>query len=153
MNTINPSKEKMAEFLKGRDNKRPIAVLNLLKLKESVEIENGKIISGTEAYKRYSLRATKLVWQCGGQILWMGKVNFSLIAPPEEKWDQVILIYYPSRAHFLQMINSPIYSELAPHRAAALETSRLLEIRQVKFSKLLLNVLAFFHRIKTRFSL
>ncbi|MCB9504314.1 MAG: DUF1330 domain-containing protein, partial [Deferribacteres bacterium] len=106
MNCINPTEQVLAAYTSETDDANPIVILNLLKLKEKVEVD-GKTVHGKEAYKRYSLGATKIAWQCGGQVLWMGKVKFTLIAPEGEKWDQVIMLHFPSRSHFLQMLHSP----------------------------------------------
>lgn len=41
-------------------------------------------------------------------------------------WDDVILVEYPSKDTFLQMIASRAYKNIVGHRIAALEDSRLI---------------------------
>lgn len=149
LNYVNPSKTAIEDYNRGTDDKSPIVIFNLLKLKKVVEV-NGEKVSGKEAYKKYALPATKIAWRCGGQVLWMGKVNFTLIGPEDEKWDQGIMLSFPSRAHFLRMQNAPDYALLKSHREAAIETSRLLELRPVRLSKFFLRFMAFLYRAKTR---
>ena len=49
--------------------------------------------------------ATVKVAEVGGKILWMGAVKTSVIAPEGEEWDDAILVQYPSRAAFADMVS------------------------------------------------
>jgi uncharacterized protein (DUF1330 family) len=60
----------------------------------------------------------------------MGKALRSIIG--DESWHTVILVRYPTRAHFVNMLADPDYQAIAPIRAAALEDSRLVETEQLK---------------------
>jgi uncharacterized protein (DUF1330 family) len=62
-------------------------------------------------------------------VLWAGEGLLPVIAPEGEAWDEVLLVQYPSRAAFLQMIARPDYQAAVPHRRAALLDSRLLATR------------------------
>ena len=62
-----------------------------------------------------------LLWEVGGQVLWMGNVREGLIAPDGESWDEVLLVHYPSRRAFVRMVTSEAYGKIgARHRTAAL---------------------------------
>ena len=50
----------------------------------------------------------------------------SLIAPPDESWDQIVLVRYPSIDAFMAMIESTEYKGVVRHRTAALKDSRLV---------------------------
>jgi len=39
----------------------------------------------------------------------------------------IIVVHYPTRKQFVEMINDPDYQAIAPIRAAALADSRLIE--------------------------
>jgi len=58
-------------------------------------------------------------------------VRATLIAPEAEEWDDALLVEYPSRAAFLEMVSQPEYLAAAPHRSAALEDSRLIATTQL----------------------
>ena len=51
-----------------------------------------------------------------------------VIGPVEERWDEVLLVEYPSVKAFLEMVNSDAYQSIVYHRTAALKDSRLIPI-------------------------
>ena len=59
-------------------------------------------------------------------MLWMGAVRSTVVGPDDERWDDAILVEYPSRKAFLGMVTNPDYLAIAAHRSAALEDSRLI---------------------------
>lgn len=65
----------------------------------------------------------------GGEAIWMGKALHSIIG--DEQWDFVLLVRYPTRRQFVQMMQEPRYLAIAPIRAAALADSRLVEMMQL----------------------
>ena len=56
----------------------------------------------------------------------MGEAHAALIAPPEERWDEVLLVRYPSVAAFVGMLQQHDYQAATVHRTAALEDARLI---------------------------
>jgi uncharacterized protein (DUF1330 family) len=62
----------------------------------------------------------------GGRPIWRGDASTVLIGAPEERWDEVILVAYPSRSAFERMVRSPGYAAVAHLRGAALQDSRLI---------------------------
>lgn len=54
------------------------------------------------------------------------KAHATLIAPPEEEWDDLLLVSYPSKEAFLAMLSDREYQAAAEHRSAALADSRLI---------------------------
>jgi uncharacterized protein (DUF1330 family) len=72
------------------------------------------------AYKRYSELAMPLIKARGGTVLWAG--NGEAVAfgdPVADRWDYVVLVRYPSRAAFLDMMRSPEYAAANVHREQA----------------------------------
>jgi uncharacterized protein (DUF1330 family) len=61
----------------------------------------------------------------------LGKVKGLLIAPPDESWDEVLIVKYPDVKTFVTMVESQEYKKVVKHRTAALEDSRLIATEQV----------------------
>jgi len=54
-----------------------------------------------------------------------------LVGPPDEPWDEVALVRYPSFADFRRVVENPRYlREAVPHRRAALADWRLIAIAE-----------------------
>jgi len=62
----------------------------------------------------------------GGAVEVRAKAHAALIAPPDEQWDDLLLVSYPSKEAFLAMIGDSDYQAAAEHRSAALADSRLI---------------------------
>ena len=104
-------------------------MINLLRYRERAEYPPGstaEACSGREAYQRYGAAVTPMLAAHGAQALWFGNVKQTVIGPADERWDDAILVRYPSRAAFLAMVSSPEYQRIAVHRTAALADSRLI---------------------------
>jgi uncharacterized protein (DUF1330 family) len=62
----------------------------------------------------------------GGEIIWRGKPQVTLIGPTDEHWDLVFIARYPTSAAFLEMVTDPDYRNAVIHRQAAVLDSRLI---------------------------
>ena len=93
----------------------PVTMVNLVRLRERSEDGDG---SGWDAYQRYSAETTPMIKARGGTILWAGKAEaVALGVPDQNAWDFVVLVRYPSRAAFVDMMTSADYESVAnPHR-------------------------------------
>jgi uncharacterized protein (DUF1330 family) len=134
MRTVEPSQKRLQTFLEGAEPEGPVTMINLLRYNDRAQYPDGfeaEPCTGREAYQRYGAVAAKLIAEAGGRALWVGSVSASVIAPDEETWDDAILVEYPSRAAFLEMVSSPAYQAVAPHRTAALLDSRLIATKTV----------------------
>jgi len=108
----------------------PVVMLNLLKYRETAAQGFGVDgLTGREAYSKYGKAFAELNPRFGGEPIWMGRGKHSIIG--SEEWDVVILVRYPTRQHFIDMVNDPDYQAIAPIRAAALADSRLVETEQL----------------------
>jgi uncharacterized protein (DUF1330 family) len=56
----------------------------------------------------------------------MADVKCVVIGPLSEAWDEALLVRYPSRKSFMDMVAMPEYQNAAIHRTAALTDSRLI---------------------------
>ena len=129
MGSIEPSPEAVQAFIDNVADEGPIVMINLLRYRERAGYPDGfgaEPCSGREAYLRYGAQAAPLIESVGGRMVWMGSVQATLIAPDGEQWDDAVLVEYPSRKSFVEMISQPEYRAAAPHRTAALEDSRLI---------------------------
>ena len=130
MRSVDPDSQTLKQFRNQRQSAKPIVMLNLLRYRERAAYPDGfdaEPCSGREAYQRYGAVAGGLVADAGGRPVWMGTISRAFIAPDAEAWDDAILVYYPSRQHFLDMYESADYQAAKPHRTAALEDSRLID--------------------------
>ncbi len=114
----------MAVDPRGTDIKRylqedpggPVVMLNLLRFAEG----------GRELYAEYAdaLSATFLP-RVGGEVIYAGDGSSVLVAESGQEWDAVIMVRYPSRAAFSQMVADPEYQEVTELRTRALEEAVL----------------------------
>ena len=119
-----PNNEKFAE-LAAEPDRGPVVMVNLLKFGGKVAATgDGAESSGREEYARYTDVARKQIESRGGEIVWMGRVRFTLIGG--EDWDVVALVRYPTARAFLEMLQDREYREAGKHRSAGLEDTRLI---------------------------
>lgn len=128
MGAVEPTPERLQDFLKAPEA-TPLVMINLLRYRERAAYPPGseaEPCSGREAYQRYAELALRTVAEAGGRPVWLGEVASTLIAPAGEAWDDAVLVEYPSRKAFLDMIARPDYQAASVHRSAALADSRLV---------------------------
>lgn len=106
---VNPSDESIAA-LRSRPDDSPIVMVNLLRYTEP---------DGRQRYARYGAVAGREIAARGGRVLYSGT---SLAG---DDWDSVALVYYPRRAAWLDMQDSPAYQAAIADRTAGL-SARLL---------------------------
>jgi uncharacterized protein (DUF1330 family) len=131
MGFIEPEREQLAAFLAQQDE-GPVVMINLLRYRERAAYPEGsgfEPCSGREAYARYGEAVREHLDAVGGRPIWLGSVVGTVIAPEGETWDDAILVEYPSRKAFLEMVARPAYQAIAVHRSAALADSRLIATR------------------------
>jgi uncharacterized protein (DUF1330 family) len=124
--SIRPNKDQFVELASSPDE-GPVVMLNLLKFKARAVGEAG---SGADAYQRYGEAAVKMVEEQGGRILWQGRADQILIGDPNQDWDSVVLVEYPSRKAIIEMVTKPKYEEAHEHREAGLERTVLVAMTE-----------------------
>jgi len=96
------------QALKALPDDGPVTMLNMMRFRERALDGNG---SGWDAYLRYSALTIKLIKGRGGTIIWTGNAEaVALGVPDQHRWDYVALVRYPSRAAFLDMMQSAEYA-------------------------------------------
>jgi len=130
--TIEPTGADIKRIATGIPMDTPVTMLNLLRFREQAAYPEGSghaPCTGREAYGRYSVLAEKRVRDVGGQPVFLAEGIGRFIGPEDERWDEVLLVRYPSMQAFLQMISNPEYRAETVHRSAALEDSRLVVMK------------------------
>jgi uncharacterized protein (DUF1330 family) len=100
--------------LSDRADEGPVVMLNLVEF-----LPDG----GAERYAEYGEATAPLLAGVGGRLLFAGRGSHPLIG--SGRWDMVLLVEYPSRAAFMEMIGSPEYQAIAHLRTEALARSEL----------------------------
>lgn len=126
MNYIGFDKETFAAF-RENDRAGPIHMLNLVKLREMADYEDGRSTTGAEAYAAYGRETAPIFARLGGRIVWRGRMEMMVIGP-EKGWDLCFVAEYPSVQAFVDMISDPEYRKAMVHRQAAVEDSRLIRL-------------------------
>ena len=132
MGEIGPSEERVKAMLEIEDKTGPFVMLNLLRFKDEAEYADGADAtpcSGAEAFRRYGEGAAPSIKDLGARAIYSGSAVLSLIARPDEEWDAIALVEYPSWDAFIELGTRPEYQAIAFHRAAALSDSRLIITR------------------------
>ena len=117
-----PTTEQIRE-LADSELTTPVVMLNLLKFRDRTEDDQS---SGRESYAKYGDRVREMLEATGARVLWQGRADSVVIGDNEDAWDSVILVEYPSRAKFLEMVSRPDYRETSSNRTDALADSRLI---------------------------
>lgn len=130
--TVEPDIQDIVRFVEAAPE-QPVVMINLLRYRDQAaypedapEGLDTSPCTGREAYGRYGAVAAAEIARAGGRLVWLGAAQATLIGPPDEAWDDAVLVEYPSRRAFIQMVSRPEYLRGAPHRTAALEDSRLV---------------------------
>lgn len=107
--------ELQADFIRSLPDEGPVVMVNLVRFHDRATDGSG---SGWDAYVRYSSGFAPLLKAAGGTILWSGRVEGTALGAlaSGERWDFVVLVRYPSRAVFLDVLTSPAYAEANEHR-------------------------------------
>jgi uncharacterized protein (DUF1330 family) len=124
MSTIKSNPDQFKKLSKNPKDST-VVMLNLLKYKAD---------GGKSSYLNYMKEATKFVESVGGKVLYLGKPDELLNG--EETWDLLMLVQYPSRKAFLQMVNNPEYLKIHEFREEALDRAVLYATDPVTFRDL-----------------
>lgn len=102
-------KEGFAAFAECAGEDAPVVMLNLLAFKPD---------GGRERYEEYGEAVAPSLEKVGGRIVFMGAPALALLG--EDSWDLVVLVEYPTRQAFLDMIGSADYQAIGHLRTEAL---------------------------------
>ena len=112
------------DFVRSLPDNGPVVMVNLVRFRERSLDGEG---SGWDAYSRYSKGDMPLLKKVGGTVIWAGNIEgVSLGDLGTGRWDWVVLVHYPSRAAFLEMITSPEYAAINVDRETGVEDHVIL---------------------------
>lgn len=122
------------DALRELADETPVVMLNLVRLRP--EAADGQR-SGRDAYLRYSALVMPMIKARGGTVLWAGDAESVVVGEADGNlWDLAILVQYPSRAAFIDMMTSADYENIAnPHREAGVADHVIIATRET-YSKL-----------------
>ena len=128
---VDPDRDQFNAF-KALPRDVPVMMLNLVKYRAKAQYEDGRDLTGAEAYAAYGRESAPVFERVGGEIIWRGKPEVMLIGPFEKQWDEIFVARYPTAGAFLEMVTDPVYREAVKHRQAAVEDSRLIRTSEVQ---------------------
>ncbi len=120
------------DFVQSLPDAGPVVMVNLVRFRAASADGDG---SGWDAYLRYSRLTAPLIKARGGTVLWAGNVEGAAFGDAGKTWDYAVLVMYPSRAAFLDMVTSDDYAKANVHREAGAEEHLILATNQT-YSKL-----------------
>ena len=131
---IEPDSDQLGRIAEGAggDADGPVVMLNLNRYRERAaydgapEAASDPGVSGREAYGQYGLVAVAVLERVGGRILWHADARQTVIGEGEERFDEVIAVWYPSRAAFMALVTAPEILDALAHRTAGLERAMLI---------------------------
>jgi len=112
---IEPTAADLERFRKG-DNGRPFVLVQLLRFTER----------GRDKYLQYSATAQPILRALGGQVLYAGECVEPLAAVEGQAWDAIVVVRYPSRSAYVQMLGDPGFRAIADLRRGALREAVFL---------------------------
>lgn len=127
---VDPERKQFEAF-KALPRDAPVMMLNLLRFRDRAAYDDGRDCTGAEAYAAYGRESGPVFRRVGGEILWRGDPEVTLIGPPQERWDTIFVARYPSAAAFLEMVTDPQYRVAVKHRQAAVLDSRLIRTAEM----------------------
>jgi uncharacterized protein (DUF1330 family) len=124
---VNPEREAFKAFALNKSD-TPIHMLNLVKLNDIANYDDGAMVTGKEAYAAYGRNSATVFQRVGGRIIWSGNYENTLIGPSDEEWDIAFIAEYPDSDAFIEMVKDDEYQNAVKHRNAAVRTSRLIRL-------------------------
>lgn len=107
--SVDPTGADLKRFL-AEDVAGPVVMLNLLRFTDT----------GRDSYERYAREILPFLERVGAHVVYVGDTSTALVAPDDFAWDAVLLVQYPSRRAFSQMVADPEYQTITGLRTAAL---------------------------------
>lgn len=124
-------------FIRGLPDQGPVIMVNLVRFRERSLDRSG---SGWDVYSRYSKGDMPLLKKVGGTVLWAGHVEGAALGNlGDGRWDWIVIVFYPSRAAFLEMMVSPEYALINVDRENGVEDHVILAANQT-YSKFAINL-------------
>jgi len=95
-----------------------LVMVNLLRFKPE---------GGEALYEKYSQLIYPILKRIGARVIYYGNGVMTFIG--DDYWDAILLVEYPSRSVFVQMVQDPEYLKASKYREEGLLDSRLYVTR------------------------
>src|SRR5512139_4025071 len=105
-----PAAEQRAAIAAYRSD-GPFVALNLNRYRKHATYPADAGVSGREAYLRYDVVALAATLSVGGRIVWATEGRQLAIGCDHDVFNEVVAVWYPSRAAFLALERYPGYRE------------------------------------------
>ncbi|HEX9765990.1 MAG TPA: hypothetical protein VGA36_04445 [Nitriliruptorales bacterium] len=133
---VEPTDAQLERFARELGDDGPVVMVNLNRYRERAAYPDGtavgdRDVSGRQAYDRYGAVALRATAEVGARPLWGAPAAGlgPLIGDDEaDRWDEILCIWYPSRAAFLRMLAIDWYADALVHRRAALERAVIFPV-------------------------
>jgi uncharacterized protein (DUF1330 family) len=112
---VDPTPEDIARLV-AEDDGGPVVMLNLLRFAGD---------AGRESYGRYAAEVVPWLQRVGGELVYAGDCSTLVIGADGHDWDAVLVVRYPSRGAFMEMVMDPGYQEISRLRSDGLEAAVL----------------------------
>jgi uncharacterized protein (DUF1330 family) len=103
------NQEGFVAFASRAEDGKPVVMLNLLAFQPE---------GGRERYAEYGAAVMPLLGKAGARAVFLGEPAAALLG--DDSWDSVLLVEYPTRQAFLEMVGSEEYRAIAHLRTEAL---------------------------------
>jgi len=112
---IEPTQEQLeALAARAAEDDSPVVMLNLNRYRDRDE------------YLKYGAVATGMLERVGARVLWHAGVADTFIGTDDDRYDEVLAVWYPSRSAFLQFTADPEILAAFEHRRAGLERASII---------------------------
>jgi uncharacterized protein (DUF1330 family) len=116
---VDPTPEDIRRLL-AEDDGGPVVMLNLLRYAGA---------EGRASYDRYAAAVQPLLEKVGASVLYAGDCSTKLVAPEGHEWDGLLVVRYPSRGAFVEMVTGPGYQAITHLRTQGLKDAVLQATR------------------------
>jgi uncharacterized protein (DUF1330 family) len=113
--TVDPTGADVRRFVE-EDDGGPVVMLNLLRYAED---------GGESLYARYVAAVQPHLERVGAEVVYAGDTSTLVVPSDGHEWDAVLLVRYPSRQKFLEMVMHPDYQQITQLRTDGLEAAVL----------------------------
>jgi uncharacterized protein (DUF1330 family) len=103
---------------------QPFVMMNLLKFRGEAARDL--------YFREYAAPALELIGAGGGELVWAGAVEQAFVSGGTEQWDYLVLVRWPSRKAFLDMLESPAYARLTEPRERGLAETTVLVVAEAR---------------------
>lgn len=118
---IDPTGADLQRLMDDDDDSGPVVMLNLLRFAPD---------GGRERYAEYARETGRtFLPRYGAEVLFAGDGATPLVAESGQHWDAVLLVRYPSRQAFSDMVADPDYQAITHLRSEALTEAVLQPLR------------------------